>query len=172
MAIFKRKGSSEPKAKGLLPAEDIARMEPILRTHFLNPNATRKTKSLGDATGLTGIGIHLIEIEKGKDSTEHHFHHFEDEAVYVLQGNGTALIGSNSYVIKPGDFLGYPKGGAAHSIKNTGIEILRILVIGERADHDICDYPNQKKRLWRHKGQPPSLVDLARVKTPKLSPKS
>ncbi|SDZ13910.1 hypothetical protein SAMN05444004_106188 [Jannaschia faecimaris] len=49
----------------LLRAADIAAMQGLAKTHFLNPRARRINKSLGDATGLTGLGIHLIEVAPG-----------------------------------------------------------------------------------------------------------
>lgn len=96
----------------LVKAAEIAAMEGLRKTHFLNPNARRINKSLGDLTGLTGIGIHLIKVEPGCDTTEHHCHYFEDEAVYILSGQGIAVIGEDEYPVGPGDFIGYRKGRA------------------------------------------------------------
>ena len=114
----------------ILTAEDIAAMEGLAKTHYLNENAKRLNKSLGDATGLTGLGIHIIEVEPGFETTQYHVHYFEDEAVYVLSGTATATIGEVDHPIKAGDFIGYRKSGAAHTIRNTGNELLRCLVIG------------------------------------------
>lgn len=65
----------------LVTASQIAAMEGLNKTHFLNANAKRVNKSLGDLTGLTGIGVHMIEVEPGHETTEHHVHHHEDECV-------------------------------------------------------------------------------------------
>jgi len=72
----------------VVKANTIAAMEGFAKTHFLNPNAKRMNKSLGDLVGLQGIGVHLMEIEPGDETTEYHVHHHEDEAVYVLEGEG------------------------------------------------------------------------------------
>jgi uncharacterized cupin superfamily protein len=104
----------------LLTAAQIKAMEGVQKTHFLNPNAKRVNKSLGDATGLTGLGVHLIEVQPGHETTETHAHHHEDECVYVLSGNATAVIGEQRHAIGPGDFIGYRAGGQAHTILNTG----------------------------------------------------
>lgn len=133
----------------LLRAEQIAAMAGIDKVHFLDQGARRLNRSLGDATGLTGIGIHLIEVQPGDASTAHHFHHHEDEAVYVLSGHAIATIGGADFPVGPGDFLGCRKGGLPHSLRNTGAQVLRCLVIGERLAHDICDYPSLGKRLYR-----------------------
>ena len=143
----------------IVSSEDIAAMPGLDKTHFLNPNAKRVNKSLGDMTGLTGLGFHIIEVAPGDETTEHHVHHFEDECVFVLAGQATAFIGEDSYAIKTGDFIGYRAGGLAHSIINTGTETLRCIVVGQRLDHDVADYPKKGKRLYRNPGMKWEVAD-------------
>lgn len=147
-----------------LSAEAIAAMPGAARTHFLNNNAVRSNKSLGDAAGLKNIGVHLITIEPGRCSTEYHFHHYEEECVYVLSGHGTAVIGDQTYKIGPGDFMGHPIDNIAHEMVNDDSEPLVCLVIGQRLTQDISDYPRKGKRLFRHSGKR-SLVDIAAIQS-------
>jgi uncharacterized cupin superfamily protein len=128
-------------------------MEATRRVHFLNPNAVRLNKSLGDAVGLQRIGIHLISVAPGERSTEFHVHHYEEEAIYVLSGQGTATLGDQSHRIGPGDFIGCPTNGIAHEMINDGSEPLVCLVVGQRLEQDISDYPRHAKRLYRHSGE-------------------
>ncbi|MGR3321081.1 MAG: cupin domain-containing protein [Pseudooceanicola sp.] len=151
----------------IVTAAEIAAMQGLDKTHFLNPRAKRINKSLGDLAGLTGIGVHLIEVQPGDMTTEHHVHYHEDEALYVLSGTGTAHIGEADHPIGPGDFVGYRKGGAAHSVTNTGDEVLRCLVVGQRLPHDVGDYPRQAKRLFRSENLPWSVVDHEHIIEPK-----
>ena len=155
----------------ILTAEDIAAMPGLAKTHFLNPNAKRLNKSLGDATGLTGLGIHLIEVEPGRETTQYHVHYYEDEAVYVLSGSGVSVIDEVEHPIKAGDFIGYRKGGKAHTILNTGAETLSCLVIGQRLDQDVADYPRLGKRIYRNAGLPWDLIDLETVEHPQAGAK-
>jgi len=155
----------------LITAEQIDGMAGLHKTHFLNPNAVRINKSLGDRTGLTGLGFHLIELGVGRDSTEPHVHYHEDECVYILAGQGTAYIGDEAFAIGPGDFLGYPKGGLAHSIRNTGTIPLRAIVVGQRLAQDVADYPRLKKRIYRNAGLPWNLVDHEAIAEPKAGAK-
>ncbi len=138
----------------------------LAKTHFLNPNAQRINKSLGDMTGLTGFGIHLIEVQPGKESTEFHMHYFEDECTYILEGEGVVTIGEHTEAVHAGDFIAYPKGGEAHTMVNTGTEVLRCLVVGERLAHDVGDYPRLGKRIFRNQGQPWNLVDIESIDEP------
>lgn len=146
-------------------------MQGLRKTHFLNENARRVNKSLGDATGLTGLGIHLIEVEPGCDTTETHVHYCEDEAVFVLSGTGMALIGDTSQAIKAGDFIGYRKCGLPHNIRVTGDETFRALVIGQRLDNDVADYTELGKRIFRNKGLPWDLADLDTLTHPQAGAK-
>ena len=153
-------------ARYIVTAEEIAALDGTAKTHFLNDNAQRLNKSLGDLTGLTGFGFHLIEVEPGHETTEHHAHLFEDEAVFVLSGTATAYIGEEEHPVKAGDFLGYRKGGAAHSLKNTGSGTFRCLVVGERLAHDVADYPRLQKRIYRNQNMPWDLVDHENIVRP------
>lgn len=151
---------------------EIESYEGLDKTHFLNPNARRVNKSLGDLTGLTGIGFHLIEVPPGMESTECHVHYHEDECVYVLEGDAEVTLGDKKVMIGPGDFVGYRAGGLAHTMKNVGDTLLKCLVAGQRLDHDVADYPNQGKRLFRNAGQLWNLVNIGDIENPKAGRKS
>lgn len=151
--------------KYIVTGEEIAAMEGTAKTHFLNDNAKRINKSLGDVTGLTGLGFHIIEVAPGRDTTEHHMHHYEDECIYVLSGTATAYIGEEAHPIKAGDFIGYRAGGLAHSITNTGTELFRCIVVGQRLAHDVGDYTRLGKRIYRNEGMAWDIVDHPHIQT-------
>src|SRR5262245_42837627 len=92
----------------LLSAQSIAALEGVRRVHTLNPSAIRLDKSLGDEVGLKNIGVHLMTIAPGDKSTEFHTHKYEDEAIYVLSGHGTEVIGDEKHKIGPGGFHRMP----------------------------------------------------------------
>lgn len=150
----------------IVTREEIDAYEGVAKTHFLNENAQRINKSLGDLTGLTGFGFHIIEVEPGHESTELHSHYYEDECVYILAGEAEATIGEIQHRVKQGDFIGYRAGGAPHKLKNIGNRILRCIVVGQRLPHDVADYPAKQKRIYRNPGMPWNLVDLNQVTEP------
>ncbi len=162
----------EPQdTKYIVTKEEIEQFEGLEKVHFLNANAKRRNKSLGDLTGLTGFGFHIIEIEPGYESTEYHKHYFEDECVYILEGEADAVIGGERFSVKAGDFIGYRAGGEAHVLINSGKSVLRYIVVGERLEHDVADYPNQEKRIFRNKGLPWNLVNLDEIEEPQAGKK-
>ena len=75
--------------------------------------------------------------------------------------HGLGLICSKSLIV-------YPAGIEAHDIRNAGSTHMICLVEGQRLEFDIIDYPEQNKRLYRHAGQPPNLVDIAAARHPRL----
>ena len=152
--------------KYVVSSAEISAMEGLAKTHFLNPNGKRINKSLGDMVGLTGFGFHIVEVAPGDETTEHHVHHHEDECVYILDGTATAYVGEDAIPVGAGDFIGYREGGLAHSIKNTGSETLRCIVVGERLAHDVGDYPRQGKRIYRNDGLSWNLVDHGAIEEP------
>lgn len=141
----------------------IAALNGKKKTHFLNSKAKRLDKSLGDFTGLTGLGFHLVEIKPGCESSEYHRHLYEDECVYILQGEATVRIGDHKRKVGVGDFIGFRANGMAHQLINDGHVILKYIVIGQRLEHDIVEYPEKRKRLFRKNGQSVNLVDLKRA---------
>ncbi|MDR8728514.1 cupin domain-containing protein [Burkholderia pseudomultivorans] len=138
--------STQPRE--LLKAADIAKLEPDRAVHPLNANAVRLRKPLGDLTGLTQLGFHLITLMPGHESAEYHRHLYEEECVYVLSGTGTVTIGERSHAVGPGDFLGFARRGDAHTLQNTGDVPLELIVVGQRLEHDVCEYPRSGKRLY------------------------
>lgn len=152
--------------------EEIEEHEGIEKTHFLNPNAQRRNKSLGDLTGLNNIGFHIIEVNPGHSTTETHVHYNEEECVYILEGQAEALVGDDTFNVEAGDFIGYRAGGKPHNLKNTGSEILKCIVVGQRLEHDTADYPALKKRIYRTKGQKWNLVDFENIAEPEAGNKT
>ncbi|MGB5975107.1 MAG: cupin domain-containing protein [Nodosilinea sp.] len=133
----------------LLTASAIAALPEAVFVHPLNPRAIRHSKSLGDEAGLHHLGFHLVRVEPGHDSTQHHVHQAEEEFIYIISGRGLAGLGAEVVEVGPGDFMGFAPGGLAHSLSNPFTEDLVYLMGGMRLDFDICDYPRANTRLYR-----------------------
>ena len=152
--------------KYVFSAAEIDEFVGLEKSHFLNADARRTNKSLGDLAGLMGLGFHIIEVPVGCASTEFHCHHYEDECVYVLQGEATVTIGETQTAVSAGAFIGYPAGGPAHTMRNTGTTVLKCIVVGQRLAHEVVDYPNKKVRLYNNQGKPWDLVNIADISHP------
>ena len=153
-------------SKLIIKASEIETMNGEEKVHFLNPNAVKISKSLDDVVGLKNIGVHILYVEPGKKTTEYHKHYYEEECIYILSGRGELVIGDDSFQFAEGDFVGFPTDTAAHSLLNNGTDTLICLVMGQRLEQDVADYPNQGKRLYRNSGHW-DLVELQNTSDPR-----
>ena len=149
--------------KELIKSSDIENMEVKSKTHLLNSNAIRKTKSLGAITGLTDLGFQIMTVDPGHEYSEYHRHLYEEQCFYILSGHGEVIIDEKSHFISVGDFLGFPKNGVAHTIFNNSNEPLSFICARVNLEQDVCDYPKKKKRLYMN-GAEESLVDFSDIR--------
>jgi uncharacterized cupin superfamily protein len=121
--------------------------------HQHNPQAIRHTTCLTDPLGFTGMGVHLVHLEPGDLSSEHHFHEEDEEFVYLLSGRAVASIGDQELEVGPGDFMAFPRHSPPHHMENRGAETVVYLVGGTRSPIDICNYPRLGLRQYRIHGK-------------------
>jgi len=159
--------SEESKPFPLLTAVAIAAMPERTHDHAFNPNGSRQTKSLGDACGMTQLGVHLVRVLPGRESTEYHTHHHDEEWVYVLAGRGVAEIGGRKCMVGAGDFMGFAAGSLPHTILNEGDEDLIYLVGGTRHAWDVVDYVRRGIRSFKYPGKRDD-AEVQKLGVPKL----
>ena len=63
--------------------------------------------------------------------------------------------------VEAGDFIDYPAGVEAPDLRNTGSNILKCIIVGQRLDFDIVNYLEQARRLYRANGKKGDLADMA-----------
>ncbi|MEQ9144222.1 MAG: cupin domain-containing protein [Parvibaculaceae bacterium] len=143
----------DPKSRCFFPAERLAAMGERRHVHQYNDNAVRLTRTLGDLAGFTEMGLHMVRIEPGRETTEHHFHGQDEEFVFILSGRGVATLDEESFEVGPGDALLFPKNGPAHSMRNEGPDDLVYLMGGTRPPIDVCTYPRLSRRQYRVNGE-------------------
>ena len=137
----------------LLSAEAIAAMAERSYQHPFNPNGVRNSRGLSDAVGMKQLGVHLVRVESGRDSTEYHTHTHDEEWVYILSGRGMAEIGERRTEVKTGDFMGFVAGSLPHTMTNPFKEDLVYLVGGTRHAYDVVDYPRRGVRSYKYDGK-------------------
>ena len=72
------------------------------------------------------------------------------------------------FKFEAGEFIAYPADGEAHDLWNTGSLPMTCIVVGQRLDCDVVDYPEQNKRLYRYAGKAWDFVDIISVSRPIL----
>ena len=139
--------------KFFLSAKDISEIEEASSQHQFNENAVRLSRALGDELGLERIGIHLVRLASGGESTQHHYHESDEEFIYILSGHGIAEIGDETIEVGPGDFMGFAAPSPPHSLNNPNDDDLVYLMGGERNPVDVVHYPRIRRTMIKSHGR-------------------
>src|SRR5687767_9352836 len=138
------------------PALDPATVQPRSTSGYPEPFRSRvlprEKRALGDAAGLTRIGINLTTLPPGKESSMRHFHTAEDEFVFVLEGEVVLRTDEGEQLLPAGTCAGFPAGSRnGHHLVNRSDRPARYLEISNRDREDTAEYSD---------------VDLAYAKSP------
>lgn len=116
--------------------------------HSIQSDARCRIVPLARAAGLGAIGLNHVTVPPGGQAFPHHRHHVEEEWAYVLSGAALVRIGDAEQRLAPGDFVAFPAGGAAHSVRNgSATEELTCLMGGVAVPADLVDFPELGKRI-------------------------
>lgn len=143
LKVYSRSGYPEPFRSRVLP---------------------REKRALGDAAGLTKIGINHTTLGPGAESSMRHWHTHEDELVYVLTGELVLVTDAGEQLLKAGQCAGFPAGHPnGHQLVNRSEEPAVYLEISNRDPNDAALYPDvdlrwnapEARRKYSHKdGRP------------------
>ena len=104
-----------------------------------------KRKRLGAAVGAKGLGVSWFEIPPGKKAFPFHYHLANDEAVFVLEGEGVLRSGEEEAPLRAGDYIAFPPGPPGHQIVNRSQAPLRYLAMSTMREPEVAVYPDSKK---------------------------
>jgi uncharacterized cupin superfamily protein len=106
------------------------------------------------------IGVAIEELPPGKQTAPAHYHLFEEEHVFILEGSPTLRLGDGRHIMRPGDYACFPAGQkAGHCLLNETDEPCRYIIIGERRPDEVVIYTDSNKALLRALGNR-ALFDL------------
>lgn len=105
---------------------------------------------LGRSVGLKRAAVNFIRVPAGRESFAYHSHQNEEEWIFVLEGRAIATIDDADYEVGPGDFIGFPAPSVAHVLRNPGPGDLVYLVGGENREHEVTEFPRDRKRVTRN----------------------
>ena len=118
-------------------------------SHPWNPLSLVRSTQLARSVGLKRTGVNYMRVPPGKESYVYHSHRYEEEWIYLLEGNGVAIIDGAEYDVGVGDFMGFPTPSVAHLMRNTGPSDLVYLSGGEHREFEVAEYPTLGKRAVR-----------------------
>ncbi len=99
-------------------------------------------KNLGRAAGAERLGCSLYEIPPGGRDWAYHFHHGNEEAIFVLRGEGILQSPQGEVPLREGDYVALPAGpDHAHRVHNRSDAPLRFLCMSTMQEPDVAEYP-------------------------------
>src|SRR5688500_11475996 len=153
------------KVPALAPANVPPRSTSGYPEPFRSRVLPREKRALGDAVGLTKIGIQLTTLPPGKESSMRHFHTLEDEFIFVVAGEVVLRTDEGEQVLSAGMCAGFPAGAKnGHQLVNRSDRPVRYLEISNRDHEDVAEYPDvdleygktaDGRHVFSHKGGTP-----------------
>ena len=152
------------------PALDPGTLEALNRSGYPEPFRSRvlprMKRRIGDALGLTRIGINYTVLPPGKESSMRHWHTHEDEFIYVLEGEVMLRTDAGEQRLTAGMCAGFPAGSKdGHQLINRSAAPAVYLEISNRDAEDVAEYsdpdvdlvwnaPETRGRFSRRNGDP------------------
>lgn len=129
------------------PALDPATLPPRSTSgypeHFRVRVLPREKRALGDALGLTKIGVNLTTLMPGRESALRHFHSHEDELIFIIEGEVVLRTDAGEQVLTAGMCAAFPAGVAdGHHFVNRSDAPARYLEVSNRDPADTASYPD------------------------------
>ena len=101
----------------------------------------REKRALGDAVGLKNFGVNLVRMKPGTESSIRHWHTFQDEFIYLLEGELVLITDEGEQILTPGMAAGFQAGVPdGHCLANRSDQDALYLEVGDRTPGDETTY--------------------------------
>lgn len=103
-------------------------------------------KQLAQHAGGIKLGCSLYKLPPNKKAFPYHYHHANEEAIYVIQGQGCLRLNNEFIDIKKEDYIALPQGQEfAHQVINNSNKELIYLCMSTMIEPDVMEYPDSNK---------------------------
>lgn len=125
----------------------IVRSQAIEWEEFSGPGGFNvNQKPLGAEADRCNLGCSLYRLEPSKTAFPLHHHSANDEALYVLEGELSLLVGNETFLMKKGDYSALPAcTGIGHQVSNQSDTLVKFLCFSTMEKTDVVFYPNSGK---------------------------
>jgi uncharacterized cupin superfamily protein len=125
---------------------NVVHQDEIAWTQSAQGKFRYRRKAFTVAARMQRLGASIYEIEPGAAAFPRHYHCANEEAIYVLEGEGVLRVGGSETAVRSGDFIGLPRGREhAHRLENRGERPLRYLCFSTMIEPDIAVYSDSNK---------------------------
>ena len=119
----------------------IVALEDVPAQDYGRGDVAAVRRGLTDPLGRRRVGVAHLTVAPGALSSPPHCHAAEEEIFYVVDGDGTLLLGDDEHPVRGGSVVARPAGiGVAHTFR-AGEGGLTLLAFGTHEPHDIAYYP-------------------------------
>ncbi len=122
---------------------NVAELEWEKREHGELFGAEQKRLAL--RSGGEKLGCSLFRVPPGKTAFPAHLHHTNEEALFILSGQGTLRLGDTEIPVGEGDYVTLPAGGPAHQLLNRSGAMLEYLCLSTMISPEVAEYPDSGK---------------------------
>lgn len=121
---------------------------------FKSRMGDRTKRRLAAACGMKNLGVNLVTLGPGGQSSVRHWHTLEDEFVYVLEGEVALITNGGEQRLTAGMCAGYPAGTkGGHHFVNRSQKPAKYLEMGTNVPGDTAFYPDDDLFImWREEG--------------------
>jgi uncharacterized cupin superfamily protein len=110
-------------------------------TWYAGTHREIRGKALGDVDGRSKVGVGLLELPPGSDTTPAHYHSSEEEHLFALSGRAVLHLGAREFELMPGSYVRFAAGEAVpHYIENRSDSPFTYLMVGERLADDVVTH--------------------------------
>ncbi len=125
---------------------NVVHREEIAWTEAAQGQFRYRRVSFTAAAGMRQLGASLYELDPGASAFPRHYHCANEEAIYVLEGEGMLSVGAAEVRMRAGDFAALPRGSEyAHRLRNCSDQPLKYLCFSTMIEPDVGVYPDSNK---------------------------
>ena len=120
---------------------------------YFNETAGYEQQRVGDAAGLTKMGVNRVVLPPKSKTALRHWHEVDGEFVIVISGEVVLWEEAGETLLRAGDCAGFKAGVAnGHAIENRSGEPAILFEIGTRDDVETVQYPDADLRYEKRNG--------------------
>lgn len=117
---------------------------PLVPVAAQRPQLQRR--ALTRSAGGQALGCSAYVLAPGAMSWPFHYHAANEEALFILAGEGELRLGDDRWPLRARDYVALPAGPAhAHQLCNTGTLPLEYLCMSTMVPVDVTVYPDSDK---------------------------
>ena len=106
----------------------------------------RSRRMLGRAAGGRDLGTSYLEVPPGASAWPRHAHFANEEALFILEGQGELRLGDDRVSVGAHDYVALPADpDLPHQLVNTGHHTLKYLCISTMRSPEVGVYPDSGK---------------------------